>query len=308
VQILRKILTALFIAVILYFLGQTFYSNINQLKEFEFSFNIYLLIISFLIYGAGFVILSGASFYILKKMQRPVAFGTNLRYLLYGQFGSYVPGKVWLYVIRYKFLKNHGVSQSDWLSVFAIESVHIIGSAGVLAFALVSNFFLSSTSYILILVLLIAGIAIGLHPKIFYPVSNWLYKIIKRPQIPEDKHLNYGQLLVIFFFAAGYWLALALAFYIFVSSFIEVSIGLLPLLMGTFLLAYWLGLIALFMPSGLGVREGTITLLLTGTFVSSVAVLISLLTRVWSALNEVVWASVAFIINKLFPGGKKIEN
>lgn len=300
----KKILTWLFVLVILYFLGRVLFINTNQLKEYEFSFNTGLLILSFLVYGLGFVILSGASYYILKKMRRPVGFGTNLRYLLYGQFGSYVPGKIWLYVIRYKFLKKHDVSESDFLSIFAIEAVHIIGSAGVLAFALVSNFFFSSNIYILILAILVLGITIGLYPKIFYPISNWLYRLIKRPQIPENKHLNYGQLLVIFFFAAGYWLALALAFFMFVSSFVAIGIELMPLLMGTFLLAYWLGLVALFTPSGLGVREGIITLLLTGPFVSSVAVLISLLTRVWSAMNEVVWAGVAFIADKIFNHNK----
>jgi hypothetical protein len=51
-----------------------------------------------------------------------------------------------------------------------------------------------------------------------------------------------------------------------------------------------LGTLSIFAPSGLGVREGVLALLLTTYVVSPVAVLISLLARLWVTLGELVCA------------------
>ena len=57
-----------------------------------------------------------------------------------------------------------------------------------------------------------------------------------------------------------------------------------------------LGLIAIFAPSGLGVREGVLVYLLSLSDAGPVAVIISVLTRIWMTLIEIGLIGVIYLI------------
>lgn len=292
---ISKILTWLFVGLILFFLGKTLYVNINQIYDYTFKFNFAWLMLSFAVYGLGFVVLSSVFYVLLRKMGHHVPFFANLEYLLYGQFGSYIPGKIWLYVIRYRFLKKHNVTETHFGTLFAIEAVQMIGSAAVLSVIFASQVVISNNWYIVILLGLLACIFVGLYPRIFYPVANWLYRLIRRPTIPAEQHVPYKYLLLTFGLVSGYWIILAVAFYFFAISFLPILQPHFILVMGAFISAYWLGLVALFAPSGLGVREGIFVYVFSTIVAGPVAIIIAVATRVWGTLNEIVWAGVGFL-------------
>jgi uncharacterized membrane protein YbhN (UPF0104 family) len=83
------------------------------------------------------------------------------------------------------------------------------------------------------------------------------------------------------------WVVGGVGFYLFVDSIFPVSPHQILFLTGALAFSSILGLIAIFAPSGLGVREGTLVYLLSYIMPGSVAVVISVLTRIWMTLIEI---------------------
>jgi len=76
-------------------------------------------------------------------------------------------------------------------------------------------------------------------------------------------------------------------------------------LTGALAISSTLGLIAIFAPSGLGVREGVLVYLLSFMMATPVAVIISILTRLWMTLIEIGLIGVIYLHGQLRKQEKK---
>jgi uncharacterized membrane protein YbhN (UPF0104 family) len=68
----------------------------------------------------------------------------------------------------------------------------------------------------------------------------------------------------------------------------EISLSQLPAFIAMNAAAYWIGYVSFLTPSGLGVREGMLALMLAVFFTPPVAVAFSLATRLWSTAGELL--------------------
>ena len=109
-----------------------------------------------------------------------------------------------------------------------------------------------------------------------------------------------GDILILSIFLATF-AKLAMRRYV-LSSFQTgpMHIPLFLFLTGALAISSTLGLIAIFAPSGLGVREGALVYLLSFVMAAPVAVLISILTRIWMTLIEIGLIGVVYLIDR-FP-------
>jgi uncharacterized membrane protein YbhN (UPF0104 family) len=96
------------------------------------------------------------------------------------------------------------------------------------------------------------------------------------------------------------WVIGGVGFYLFVDSVYPVAPQYILFLTGALAISSTLGLIAIFAPSGLGVREGALVYLLSLMMAAPVAVLISILTRIWMTLIEIGLIGVVYLIDR-FP-------
>ncbi len=70
-----------------------------------------------------------------------------------------------------------------------------------------------------------------------------------------------------------------------------------------FVLSYVVGLVSVFAPKGLGVREGIVSVLLSRVIPSYQATALSFIARLWSTANELFY-SFLFWIGDMLKGGK----
>ena len=298
-RIINQIIFWLFIVLVLFFLGKTFLADIGELKNYKFHFNWWWIGLAFLTYFLGYILLSCPFYFMLRNMKYRVSFWDNLAYTIYSQFGTYVPGKVWVYIIRYKLLKKHRVEKQDFLAMFGIDSILILSSAGILSLFFVANFYPTNTFFIQISSLVLFLLVLfGLYPKLFYPLTNWLLKRLKQPLIDQEKQIGYLKLLGMFILNLLYWIFLGIAFYFFTKSIIVIGTDKLFSLVGVYISAVWLGLIVFLIPHGFGVRETVKTVGLSTFLPPSVAVFLAIISRLWSLINELVWSFVLFVITR----------
>jgi uncharacterized membrane protein YbhN (UPF0104 family) len=79
-------------------------------------------------------------------------------------------------------------------------------------------------------------------------------------------------------------------------------------LTGALAISSTLGLIALFAPSGLGVREGALVYILSFMMAAPVAVILSVLTRIWMTLIEIGLIGVVYLLRKFQRREKRKEH
>lgn len=95
--------------------------------------------------------------------------------------------------------------------------------------------------------------------------------------------------------AAGYfvlWILMGLSFWLFLSAVTPVAADAVPGIVGVRAAGYLLGYLAVFVPGGLGVREGVYALLLGLYIPPTIAVAAAILARLWTTVVEVLVAGL----------------
>jgi hypothetical protein len=132
-----------------------------------------------------------------------------------------------------------------------------------------------------------------LQPRLLEAVLNRALAVVGRP--PVHVTLTWGQVWVLLFRYIIVWLMLGLAFAALVRSLVPVGWSDVPGLIVTWVTAYTAGYLSMLTPSGLGVREGVMVLLLSESMPVSSAVVVSIIARLWMIAGELVGVGVVLV-------------
>jgi hypothetical protein len=201
----------------------------------------------------------------------------------------YVPGKAGSILGKIILGKKQGISGRTLILAGGYEQLLQVISAFIIGFGFVGWAWVQETGQsavaVLALVILVAIFTL-LHPKFFYPVSNKALTLFNRKPLQSDSLLSFSQLLgVTAMYALGHFMN-GLAFFLMVKSISPVMNASVFIFVGSFVLAGVLGVVSLFAPSGLGVREGVMTGLLSIFFPMEEALLYSLMSRIFTTLAD----------------------
>jgi uncharacterized membrane protein YbhN (UPF0104 family) len=293
-----------------------FYSvkrNWNELTAYKFEWNPWFLALAFL----GFFLqeLSYGLIWrkVLMRLGAQLDLRAALRIYLASEFVRYIPGNVWHVLTRILWVGKYGVSRSIAFASMTVELITKL-AAGVLIFALSLLFWsdigavqtlLHGTPIIVGLgVVLIAGLLVGLHPRVLNGLLNVALRVLKRD--PVILTLRYGDILLVTLFWLVSWAIAGCAFYmLLLSLFPTVPVSVLPICIGIYAIAWDIGFVSFITPSGLGFREGAIVGLfaLAVPFMpGTVAGILALLSRLVSTIAELVCVSIAYV-----SGGKQVR-
>jgi len=302
----KRVARWLILGAIFAFLGKILWDNWSQVKESPFTFKFFPAILSTLIFIISYFIQIWAWYLITSKLGIAISFLETLKSWFYSQFGKYLPGKVWLLLGRFYFYESKGKSRRGISIGLYLETVMTIMAAGlifVVALILFKKGLFYSGKQLGWLILLFLLAFISIHPRVLQNILNWILVQFKRE--PISLSISYPDILWILFVCIMAWVVGGVGFYLFVDSIFPVSPHQILFLTGALAFSSILGLIAIFAPSGLGVREGTLVYLLSYIMPGSVAVVISVLTRIWMTLIEIGLTGVIYILSQLQKGSEK---
>lgn len=227
----------------------------------------------------------------LRAMSVPIEWWTSIRIWFLSQAGRYLPGGVWSYVGRF-YLGRAEMAQETVIASMVLETgLRVISELLVFLFSLpfwVDIDFIGTK----VILLPLGGIGLGLfllQPSLLEKFSRLkiLQKIGLRPL--DLSGLRYCTMLTLLAYYILTVLMVGSAFYLLVATFYPISIRLLPALTGGFAISMVIGFLVPFVPGGWGVREGILAFLLSRMMPPSVAIVISIVARIWLSLGEVVW-------------------
>jgi len=297
----RRVIRWIIVFAIFVFLGRMVWANWNQVKGTPLTPRPFPLILSTLIFAFSYFVQIWAWYLITLKLRVAVSFRKTVESWFYSQLGKYLPGKVWLLLSRFYFYESQGKSKKSISVALYLETVTLLMAAGLVFFAALVFFreqwqFYPLTQYGWLVFLCFLGFA-SLHPRILQNILNWI--LIRFNREPVSLSISYPNVLWILIISIIGWVIGGVGFYLFVDSVYPVTPSYILFLTGALAISSTLGLIAIFAPSGLGVREGALVYILSFMMASPIAVIISILTRIWMTLIEIGLIGMVYLLHQI---------
>ena len=296
----KEIIRWVLVAAIFLFLGRMVWTNWSQVRDASFTFEALPLLLSTLLFAFSYFIQIWAWYLITLRLKIALSPSETLESWFYSQLGKYLPGKIWLLLSRFYFYESKGKSRGNISVALYLEMVTMIVAAGLIFLAVLIfhqeiEFFTSWGQYGWLVLLSLFGLAF-LHPKVLQKILNWV--LVRWKREPISLSISYAHILWILFVCILSWIVGGIGFYLFIGSVYPVASQYILFLTGALAASSMLGLIAIFAPSGLGVREGALVYLLSFVMATPVAVIISILTRIWMTLIEIGLIGVIYLFRK----------
>ena len=295
---LLKALKIIFGVLVVVFLAWYFRKNWDEFSEKIMSVNIGIFIVSMLFYFVYKITLASLWHYITKINGCSIRYEKAVTSYLYSILGKYIPGKVFMLAARLTYYKEEEAPLSKVTVCFFIENVCTLLGAAMLF--IVSLFFFPNElleNYKWLTLLLIAAFFVCIHPKIINFVLRLIGKIFKKNlEIP----MKYSQMLKVVLLFIGNWLIVGFGFFILTKSiYPAVEWSQMLYCAGIWGVSALMGILAIFAPSGLGVREGIIVAGLMLIMPQSDAMVISVVSRLWQTIPELLLVAMAFVYSRI---------
>lgn len=214
---------------------------------------------------------------------------------------KYIPGQAGSYLSKVAWGQKHHYSKKLISITFVYENAFLlfasmIGSLPVLAILFHDRI---SDNIVTFLPLLLAiPLLLLLQKDIFYRLVNFAFTKLRRQPVEKSYFLNTPQLFSYTIKFLVPRLITAVAFLCVVASLTPVPPEAYVGLMATYILAGIIGLMAVFVPSGLGVREAVIVLFASAYFPVEVAVILAVAARLYATIADGLLAAVYLLIRK----------
>jgi len=250
---------------ILFFWGRAVWINRNVLAEYPWRVSWIWLVLSFAFLAVQALLLAALwrRLMALTGVALPWRQGNAL--WLQSQLARYLPGGVWEVTARMLMGRQYGVGVLAMAAVYGLELGLQMLSAGVfLGVVLALRADQPPAGYLVLVAALLLASLLVLLPPIFNPLVRWGLRVLRRPAVPVA--VTYRTSLGLF---GAYILAHGLSglgFVLFVRGVGPLAWLQAPLLASAYVGAWLAGQVAIFVPTGIGVREGALGLILGGHY------------------------------------------
>ncbi|MBH0024989.1 lysylphosphatidylglycerol synthase domain-containing protein [Salinibacterium sp. SWN248] len=223
---------------------------------------------------------------------------------------KYVPGQVGSLLNKVIWGKKRGISRSIMVISFIYENVFlqvssIVPSAAILLVSVGLVIFQDNPVTLLLPMLALIPLLVVLDRRLFHPVLNFGARRVLKQDLPREYFLPpraVGGYLVAF---VAPRIINGVGFVLVAASFLDLTPASWLPLGATYVLAGAIGILAVFVPSGLGVREAVIFLFALQYMTPAQAVILALLSRLLSTIADafvaLFYAALTLSLKRLPP-------
>jgi len=285
--------------LIFFFIFRYVYLSISENDLSSIKFNFYMLFFSIILIATGILFQHYLWYLITFYFGVRITTFKSIKIRSYSELGKYIPGRVVLYGILFTSYKKFKISQKKIAFCSIIESVSSLTSAIIVALValFLVNFEVELNVKLFSIIFLIFCLII-IYPGILQYLLNIIFKLFKKEII--EINISYLKILFIVFLNTFTWLIFGLSFYFLINSFTLISFSNYWYLTGTFAISSFLGFIAIFVPAGLGIREGSLILLLGKIIIEPFSGMASILSRLLIIIGDVIIILVFYLTDRIF--------
>lgn len=296
-QKIIKVSKVIFLILVAVFLVRYFYRNYDDFKNLDVKINWAVFVLSIFFYFIYKYTLASLWHYITKLNRCSITYSKAVTTYLYSILGKYIPGKVFMLLARVPAYEEEGAPIRKVTICFFLENICTLLGAAFLF--LISLFFFPNellNDYKWLTIGLVILFFICINPKIINFFLRILEKFIKKKDLVIP--ISYGQMIKVVLLFICNWLVVGTGFYMLTCSIYPVPASEFLYVAGVYGLSCIIGILAVFAPSGIGVREGIMLLGLGLVMPSEYAMIISIVSRLWQTVAELILIGIAFVVNK----------
>ncbi len=295
-KIVKTTVTIVIICAIFYFLITNLVKNWQKIPFDALRFNLANLLISYAFLLVNFLLFIQGWKCIVHRLGSTISYKTSFWVISLSQLAKYIPGGIWFTLGRVYLVKDKKIKAEIIAMSVVIETV-LTFLVCILLFLLSIIFTTRQTlsDFIFIIPLFIIFL-VALQPAILNKLINFATKIFRRP--PIHLSMTYSQLLVLSMYFLAFLVAQVIGFYLLIGAIYPIALSKIFDLTAAYTLSWMAGFVVIFAPSGLGVREGVMTLLLSPLLPTPLAIAISFVARVWMTVFEIVLFCAGLIVKK----------
>lgn len=268
------------------FLGLGLYRNWQELAQYEWSIDYRYLLASSAIYPVAFLLIASVWSLVISRLGGFSDYRGNLQIYCYSGLAKYIPGTFWYVLGRAYFYEKKGIAKSLTAlgSLWELALAAFSGLVVYLPLMICSRQAYTGPLNYLLLLLVPLGFVV-LYPRGLHAAL----KHILRERAENIGLIRFRDALSWIAIYALAWLLGGLAFYLQVNMIFPVSSTHLPAVASFLVMSGVISHLAFFIPAGLGIREVSLSLLLSSYVPFGIAVVIALVFRLWMTLSEVFW-------------------
>lgn len=296
---LRQAIYLVLFLVVMFYVGKSLAGPLGQLNWQQIDIDPWYLVLAFVSFLISRVLFILPCRSLLACFCKPPGWLAVTAISWLPQLGKYLPGKVLGLAGMAYMLRRHGIAASVGVTVGLLLSalsilVGLMVSAPLLMRAEVVQ--VMSLGYLWGGIILLLGLAC-LHPRVIGGSANFVLRKLGKPSIIVPPRLRDYIMPVVNY--ALQWFLWGLTFYFMACAIMPVPLKLLPLIVSASALSGTLGVLAVFAPAGLGVRELVLLQVLTPAMGQEVLGIAIIGTRIIQTLCEFGLGAVGFGILRL---------
>ncbi len=285
----------------LFFIVKTFLPKLQDISHNLQHVNGWLLAIGVICFFSYYVIRSLVWQKVLSLMGYKLPLAQTLYLWSSSEVKRYIPGNIWSFVGRSVAFTNIGVTKRDIAKAIILEQEFVL-LASIIVSALSLPFlaryifiFLQSVPYLWFLGALLVIAVVSLYiflPRYLLRLPGRIQKILRHIlpdfSVKDTFWLLFSSCLAFLFFGFGYYFSITALHFSDPQLFLPLS--------GFFVFSLVVGLLSFLTPTGLGVREGIITIGLGKLIPLSVAGFASLFGRIILIFSEIIFLGFTFVL------------
>lgn len=257
-----------------------------------------LLMASALVLGAfAFMVFTWSAS--LRWWSAALGFLAALRIWSLSNLARFIPGAVWQFAGLAALAADEGISPVAATGAVLLQQVVLLATGIVVAVMMAPGWIEpmagglppAATAGLAVLALAVLVFAI---PLLMPAAGRAMTRVVKRdfawPRPSHSAFAGYTTALVI------PWLMYAAAFWMFARALLGPGAPSLAVAGGAFVASYVAGIVAVFAPAGIAVREAALVALLAPVVESRVALMLALGSRLWMIALEILMAAVAVAV------------
>lgn len=274
----------------------------------DIAFKWHFLILSFAIVPVWFTIRSFIWKFILREMDEHISLIDSMRLIGLSNFGKYIPGKVWFTVGRTVLAERLGISKRKSFTSIIIDTYFLVFTSSIFLLILIFKINMQGYNYIPYAVGFIVIMIPFIIPSVTKRIMNLIFRLLKKENIQYNMRLS--SVMFILLSDCLIWALQGLQFYLLIRSITDFHFS--PFISFLIYPAAWaMGFIVLFMPAGLGIREGLITFALLQIFppeMKGMAVIAAVVSRIQFTLSELSYLITLIGSKKIWRSDEKRKN
>lgn len=204
------------------------------------------------------------------------------------QLGKFLPGKVWMMAARFAIYHSELTDAPRVSVVVLLEAALHLGGQLLLLIVLTLFYTLEGYESIKTVALVILfALLVGSHPKVLQFALNVAMRILKKPRV--ELGLTYVRLILLYLGYAFVYSFGVIGVLLLYQAFAPLSSSLcFPISLASVISGVG-GMLVIFVPAGLGVREGLMYGILANFVPQHIAALLPIASRFLAGLAQAVW-------------------